>query len=206
MADFVFTCGQGTLGNAGHCNALWTFLMPFSRFFGHYSGQIYKIEETLPDVPADGPEDRPTDGALRSVFQRVVARMLDREYYGILCNALSNCAFTFVLYSQDGEGERLDDSDLLVRTLAQYGIHTTREDLMWFAQAFWAQSIELKRQHGWRPPRASDLPRRVYEGLSHVLDQSPEELARWMDLLIDEWKVQAREMLTRYGYDATWLD
>ncbi len=132
--------------------------------------------------------------------------MLDREYYSILCNALSNCAFTFVLYSQDGEGEHLDDSDLLVRTLAQYGIHTTRQDLMWFAQAFWAQSIEFKRQHGWRPPRAADLPRRVYEGLSRVLDQPPEELARWMDLLIDEWKVQARGMLTRYGYDAAWLD
>ena len=30
MQDIVFTCGKGTLGNPGHCNALWTFLMPFS--------------------------------------------------------------------------------------------------------------------------------------------------------------------------------
>ena len=89
MADLVFTCGQGTLGNAGHCNALWTFLMPFSRFFGHYSGQIYKIDEALPAPPAD-------DEALRRVFRRVIARMFDREFFGILCNALSCCAFTFV--------------------------------------------------------------------------------------------------------------
>ena len=197
MADWVFTCGRGTLGNAGHCNALWTFLMPFSRFFGHYSGQIYKIDEALPDDPSDE--------ALRTVFRRVIARMLEREFFGILCNALSNCAFTFVVYSQDGEGERLDDGDLLVRTLAQYGIHTSREDLIWFAQAFWAQSIELKRQHGWQPPRAADLPRRVYEGLARVLGQPPKELVRWMDALIDEWKVQARGILARYGYDAAWL-
>ena len=39
MHDIVFTSGEGTLGNAGHCNALWTFLMPFSRFFGHYVSQ-----------------------------------------------------------------------------------------------------------------------------------------------------------------------
>ncbi|MGD1995072.1 MAG: aldehyde ferredoxin oxidoreductase N-terminal domain-containing protein, partial [Anaerolineae bacterium] len=31
--EIVFTGGSGTLGNAGHANALWTFLMPFSRFF-----------------------------------------------------------------------------------------------------------------------------------------------------------------------------
>jgi hypothetical protein len=135
----------------------------------------------------------------------VIARMLDREFFGILCNALSCCAFTFTLFSQEGEGEQLDDSDLLVRTLAQYGIHTTREDLTWFAQAFWAQSIDLKRRHGWQPPRAADLPRRVYEGLSRVLGQPPEELARWMDLLIDEWKAQAQRMMARYGYDAGWL-
>jgi aldehyde:ferredoxin oxidoreductase len=35
MQDIVFTGGKRTLGNPGHCNALWTFLMPFSRFFGH---------------------------------------------------------------------------------------------------------------------------------------------------------------------------
>jgi hypothetical protein len=172
--------------------------MPFSRFFGHYSGQIYKIDESLPEEPSDE--------TLRPVFQRVIARMFDREFYGILCNALSNCAFTFVLYSQDGQGECLDDGDLLVRTLAQYGFHTTREDLMWFAQAFWAQSLDLKRHHGWLPPQAADIPRRVYEGLARVLGQPAPELERWMELLIDEWKTKAREMMARYGYDAGWLD
>jgi hypothetical protein len=131
--------------------------------------------------------------------------MFDRELFGILCNALSCCAFTFVMYSQDGEGERLDENDLLVRTLAQYGIHTTREELMWFAQAFWAQSIDLKAQHGWRPPRAGDLPQRVYEALSVALDRPPEELRRWMELLIDAWRTHAGVMLAKYGYEAGWL-
>jgi aldehyde:ferredoxin oxidoreductase len=198
MRDFVFTCGPGTLGNAGHCNALWTFLMPFSRFFGHYAGQIYKIDEEL---PAD-----PDEESLRTLFARVIERMMDRELFGILCNALSCCAFTFVIYSKDGLGERLDNSDLLVRTLAQYGIRTTRSDLIWFAQAFWAQSLDLKAQYGWRPPRASDLPGRVYEALSLVLRQPPEVLQRWMALLIDEWKSQGRARLARFGYAVEWLD
>ena len=196
MQDILFTCGRGTLGNAGHSNALWTFLMPFSRFFSHYSGQIYKIDEALPEEPGDE--------ALRSVFSRVISRMLDREFLSILCNAFSCCAFTFVIYSQDGQGEALDKDDLLVRTLAEYGIHTTRQDLMWFAQAFWAQSIDLKREHGWRPPAADAFPRRIYEGLELVLDKSPEELARWMDMLIDEWKAQAAEILQKFGYDTSW--
>ena len=63
MQDILFTGGKKTLGNAGHSNALWTFLMPFSRFFSHYSGQIYKLDETLPP--------NPDDGALRRVFRRV---------------------------------------------------------------------------------------------------------------------------------------
>ena len=46
--EILFTSGPGTLGNAGHANRLWTFLMPFSRFFSHYSGQLYKIEGELP--------------------------------------------------------------------------------------------------------------------------------------------------------------
>jgi aldehyde:ferredoxin oxidoreductase len=196
MQEIVFTCGDRTMGNAGHSNALWTFLMPFSRFFGHYSGQVYKIEETLPK--------HPEDNVLRQVFSRVVARMLDREFFGILCNALSCCAFTFVIFGQDGQGERLDDGDLLVRTLAEYGIHTTRDDLNWFAQSFWAQSIDLKVQHGWRPPAAGDLPHRIYESLALVLEQQPAELARWMDILIDEWKRQAQEMLHKFGYDTAW--
>ncbi|MCJ7548536.1 MAG: hypothetical protein MUQ30_02515 [Anaerolineae bacterium] len=197
MQDLVFTCGPGTMGNAGHSNALWNFLMPFSRFFSHYSGQIYKIDEALPPTP--------DDAALRRVFQRTVERMFNREYFGILCNALSSCAFTFGLFSQDGQGEQLDDSDLLVRTLAQYGVHTSREDLMWFAQAFWAQSIDLKRQYGWRPPTAHDLPRRVYEGLQLVLAQPIAELTRWMDLLIDEWRTQAEAVMSKFGYETGWL-
>ncbi|MBN1641163.1 MAG: hypothetical protein JXA09_08000 [Anaerolineae bacterium] len=198
MQDLVYTCGQRTMGNAGHSNALWTFLMPFSRFFSHYAGQIYKIDAPLPP--------RPTDEELRRTFRRVVARMFERESVGILCNALSCCAFTFVIYTQEGEGERLDDDDLLVRTLAQYGLRVTRQDLLWFAQAFWAQSIALKAQHGWRPPAAQDLPRRVYEGLSLVLDQPVEELVRWMAMLIEEWKQTASATLAKFGYDTDWME
>lgn len=197
MQEIVYTCGKGTMGNAGHSNALWTFLMPFSRFYGHYSGQIYKIDEQLPD--------NPDDDALRRVFRRVIGRMFDREFLGILCNALSCCAFTFVVFSQDGQGERLDDADLLVRILAQYGVRTTREDLLWFAQAFWAQSIDLKVQHGWRPPTAADLPRRTYEGLQVALEQPVDTLQRWMDVLIEEWKLQAQDTLTKFGYETEWL-
>jgi len=197
VQDIVFTGGKGTLGNAGHSNALWTFLMPFSRFFSHYSGQIYKIDETLlPD---------PDDETLRRVFRRVVERMCAREYMSILCNALSCCAFTFVVFTQDGKGERLDDTDLLVRTLAAYDVHTTREDLMWFAQAFWAQSIALKVQHGWKPPSASDLAPRIYEGLALILAQPTKELVRWMDILIDEWKTKARQVMDKFGYETTGL-
>ena len=198
MRDLVFTCGPGTLANAGHCNTLWTFLMPFSRFFSHYSGQIYKIEEQLPS--------HPDDDTLRRCFRRVIARMLDRECFGILCNALSCCAFTFAVYSQDGEGERLDDSDLLVHTLAEYGIHTTREDLAWFAQAFLAQSLDLKVRYGWQPPAAGDLPNRVYEGLELALGTPADELRRWMGLLIAEWKAQAGELLGTFGYETAWLE
>jgi hypothetical protein len=197
MQDLLFTGGRKTMANAGHSNALWTFLMPFSRFFSHYSGQIYKIEETLPQAP--------DDDVLRRVFRRVVERMFEREFFGILCNALSCCAFTFVIFSQDGQGEQLDDGDLLVRTLAEYGVRTTHDDLMWFAQAFWAQSMDLKARHGWRPLSARDLPRRVYEGLELVLGQPAEELVRWMDMLIAEWQVRAKGALSKFGYDATWL-
>jgi hypothetical protein len=195
--EIVFTCGRGTMANAGHSNALWTFLMPFSRFFGHYSGQIYKIDEQLPPTG--------DDKALRRVFARVVRRMLDREVLGILCTALSCCAFTFAIFGQDGAGEQLDDTDLLVRTLQQYGIRTSREELIWFAQAFWAQSIDLKAQHGWRPPSAADLPHRVYEGLALVLEQPVAELMRWMDMLIAVWVDHARALLRKFGYDTEWL-
>jgi aldehyde:ferredoxin oxidoreductase len=196
MQDILFTGGKKTLGNAGHGNALWTFLMPFSRFFSHYSGQIYKIDETLPP--------NPDDESLRRVFRRVIERMFARETMSILCNALSCCAFTFAMFTQDGEGEQLDDTDLLVRALAAYDIRTTRDDLMWFAQAFWAQSIDLKTQYGWRPPSANDFPQRIYEELAQVLAQPTETLVRWMDLLIDEWKTMARQALEKSGYEAAW--
>lgn len=194
MQDVVFTGGRGTLGNAGHCNALWTFLMPFSRFFGHYVGQLYKIDEELPPSGAD-------ETVYRACFQRVVQRMLQREFFWVLCNALSMCAFTFVVFSQDGMGERLSDDHLLVHLLGNYGIHTTRADLEWFAQAFWAQSIDLKCRLGWRPPAAADFPRRVYEALSLALNRPVEELESLMAMLIEEWKRQTGEAMARLGYE-----
>ncbi len=197
MQDVVFTSGKGTLGNAGHCNALWTFLMPFSRFFGHYVGQYYKVEEELPPPGSD-------QEAYQPCFERIVARLLQREFFWLLANALSQCAFTFVIFSQDGQGERLSDDDLLVRILRNYGIHTTRADLEWFAQAFWAQSMDLKWKFGWRPPSATDFPRRVYEALSLALDRPPEELQSLMDMLIGEWKRQAGAVMRRFGYEGQW--
>jgi len=197
MQDVVFTGGKGTLGNAGHCNALWTFLMPFSRFFGHYVGQIYKIDEELPP-PGSGQE------AYCSCFERVIGRILAREFFWLLANALSMCAFTFVIFSQDGKGEQLSDDDLLVRLLRNYGIQTTRADLIWFSQAFWAQSVDLKCRFGWRPPSAASFPRRVYEALSLALNRPPDELQALMDLLIGEWKRQAGEVLARFGYETPW--
>jgi len=196
MQDSVFTCGRGTLGNAGHCNALWTFLMPFSRFFSHYSGQIYKIEG---DIPAGASE-----GEIEALFENVIRQMLQREYLGVLCNGLSCCAFTFVIFSQDGEGERLDEDGLLVEILGHYGIKTSHQELMWFAQAFWAQSIDLKCKLGWRQPSAQDLPARVFEALSLALERPPEDLRGLMDLLIDEWKRQAGEAMRKFGYEVSW--
>ena len=87
---------------------------------------------------------------------------------------------------------------------AENGVHTTRTDLEWFSQAFWAQSIDVKCQFGWRPPAAADLPWRVYQGLSLALDRPVEELPNLMDLLITEWKQQAGELLFRFGYVAPW--
>jgi len=197
MQDIVFTSGQGTLGNAGHCNALWTFLMPFSRFFGHYVGQFYKVDEELP-LPGSDQE------AYRACFERLIGRLLRREFFWLLANALSQCAFTFVIFSQAGEGERLSDDDLLARLLRYYDIHTTRADLEWFSQVFWAQSIDLKCKFGWRPPSAADFPRRVYEALSLALKRPPDELQVLMDLLIGEWKRQAGEVLARFGYKVRW--
>jgi len=197
MADIVFTGGKGTLANAGHANQLWTFLMPFSRFFGHYAGQFYKVEEALPSSGA--PESE-----YRAVFQRVVSKMLRRELFGVLGNALSNCAFTFVIYSQDGEGERLADNALLPRILGQYGIHATQSELEWFAEAFWAQSMVLKAQCGWRPPSAADFPARIYAVLTLTLQRPLEELRQLMEQLIQEWKRQALDLIARYGHEVPW--
>ena len=180
--------------NAGHCNALWTFLMPFSRFFGHYAGQFYKVEEDLPP-PGSSRE------SYQQCFERVVGRLLAREFFWILGNALSMCAFTFAIFSQDGQGERLSDDDLLVLLLRNYSITVTRSDLEWFGQAFWSQSMDLKRRFGWQPPSAADLPRRVYEALSLALGRQAEELQQLMEMLIREWKRQASEVLARFGYE-----
>ncbi len=197
MRPLVFTGGAGTLGNAGHCNALWTFLMPFSRFFGHYVGQYYKVEEELPPPGSD-------ETAYRACFERVVERLLQREFFWILGNAFSMCAFTFVVFSQDGAGERLRDDGLLVRLLRHYDIQTTRADLEWFAQAFWVQSIDLKCRFGWRPPSAADFPHRVYEALALALDRPVEALQALMGMLIEEWKRQAGRRMERFGYEVVW--
>ncbi|MGC9393859.1 MAG: aldehyde ferredoxin oxidoreductase C-terminal domain-containing protein [Anaerolineae bacterium] len=192
LRDVVFTSGKGTLGNPGHANALWTFLMPFSRFFSHYSGQIYKVPGEL--KPGLSPAET------QALFERVIAEMLKRETFGCLCNALSMCAFTFVIFSENGAGVELD-GDLLARTLALYGIDVHREDLLWFAEAFWAQSIALKFAHGWQPPRAEDFPARVFEALSQTLGRPAGELRALMRQLIAEWERQAGALLAKYGYE-----
>jgi hypothetical protein len=197
MQELVFTCGEGTLGNPGHCNALWTFLMPFSRFFGHYSGQIYKIKGALPPPGSDGE-------AIHAFCSEIVERMLQREFFWLLGNAFSHCAFTFIIFSQDGKGETLREDDLLVRLLRHYDIYVTNADLIEFSQAFWAQSIDLKRQYGWRPQSAAGFPARVYEALSVSLGRPQDELRVLMDHLITEWKQQAGEVLVRFGYRAEW--
>jgi aldehyde:ferredoxin oxidoreductase len=193
LQDILFTSGPGTLGNPGHANALWTFLMPFSRFFSHYSGRIYKIEDDL------SPDADP--GETQALFERVIRQMLQREFFGCLGNALSTCAFTFVAFGRDGQGIALDDDDLLARTLACYGVETSREELEWFAEAFWARSIVFKMERGWQPSEAAEFPARVFEALSLALGRPAAELRALMDGLIAEWKRQAGEVLYRYGYE-----
>lgn len=197
MRDIVFTCGKGTLGNAGHCNALWTFLMPFSRFFGHYAGQIYKIDEELPPPGSD-------DGQYRACFERVIERMLKREFFWLTGNAISQCSFTFVIFSEQGKGENLSRDSLLVRLLSHYGIQTTNEDIEWFSRSFWVQSIIMKHSMGWRPPAPGDFPARVYEALGKVLNRDTKELKRLMGMLIDVWKDNAEKVIARCGYDVPW--
>ena len=171
--------------------------MPFSRFFGHYVGQLYKIEAELPAPGA-------SEDAYRSCFQAVVQEALEREFFWLLGNVLSQCAFTFVIYSQGGLGARLSDDALLIRLLRHYGIETTPSELRWFSQAFWAQSIALKLEYGWRPPTALDLPYRIYESLSLAMGRPPEDLQALMAWLIDEWKRAAGEVLSRFGYPVDW--
>jgi aldehyde:ferredoxin oxidoreductase len=191
LQDAVFSSGPGTLGNAGHANALWTFLMPVSRYFGHYVGQLYKIGGQLP--PATD------EGAVRAQFEEVVRQALAREFFGVLCNSLSACAFTFLVFSQDGQGTALDSSDLLVRLLACYGLETRREELEWFAESFWARSMAHRLALGWLPPSAADYPERVFEVLSLSLGRPVDELRTLMDQLLAEWKHQAAEVLYRHG-------
>jgi aldehyde:ferredoxin oxidoreductase len=197
MGDIVFTCGKKTLGNPGHCNALWTFLMPFSRYFSHYSGQTYKIKGELPPPGSD-------QEIIRAFSQQIVGHMLQREFFWLLCNAFSLCAFTFIVFSQDGKGDFLREDDLLVSLLYHYGIDLTNEELVEFSQAFWAQSIDLKSQYGWQPQTGEGFPKRIYEALSATLDRPPEELETWMNILIEEWKEQACEVLSRFGYTESW--
>jgi aldehyde:ferredoxin oxidoreductase len=194
LQKILFTGGPGTLGNAGHANALWTFLMPLSRFFGHYVGQLYKIEA---EIPADAAPDEP-----HPIFEQVIREALQREFFSILCNTFSTCAFTFVIFSQDGWGMALDDGDLLVRTLACYAIETSRIELEWFAEAFWAQSIAFKLECGWQLPNADDFPERVFETLALSLNRPERDLLEMMDQLIAEWKRQTGDVLYKYGYEA----
>ncbi len=196
MRDSVFTCGAKTLGNAGHCNKLWTFLMPFSRFFSHYSAQIYKVSGNIPENP-----DQDT---LQELFPSVIDEMFQREYFSILCNTLSCCAFGFIIFTEGGAGVELSHDDLLVKVLRFYGIETTREELMRFAQNFWAQSIDLKIKHGWQPPDADQFPYRVFEAVSQAISHPPEKCKEMMDLLIAEWKRQAKQIMSKYGYEAQW--
>ena len=196
MRDLVFTCGAKTLGNPGHCNKLWTFLMPFSRFFSHYSGQIYKVSGSIPENP-----DQDT---LKQLFQQVTKEMFRREYFSILCNTLSCCAFGFVIFTEGGAGVELSRDDLLVDILRFYGIETTREELIRFAQNFLVQSIDLKIKHGWKPLSADDFPYRIYEAVSQAISHPPERCKEMMDVLIDEWKRQTKQLMSKYGYQAPW--
>jgi aldehyde:ferredoxin oxidoreductase len=196
LQPYVFTSGPNTMANPGHANALWTFMMAFSRFFGHYSGQFYKISGSLDDV-----QTKPERHAL---FHRVVRDMIQRESYICLGNALSMCSFTFVIFSEDGEGQRLASDDLLRKVLAVYGIELQVSDLAWFAQSYWVQSMMMKAEAGWAPPEASDFPLCVYALLAQSLNRSVEVLRMMMGDLIDVWKSQTESLLVRHGYEVPW--
>lgn len=195
MKDHVFTCGPRTLGNAGHCNKLWTFLMPFSRFFSHYSGQIYKIDEDLPAGVSD-------DDA-RKVFRRVIERMLAREAISVISNALSMCSFVFVIFTKDGDGETLD-TGLLADVLELFGIDVSSEEAQRQAMAFIAQSMQFRQETGWSPPLVADYPNRIFEGVSQVTGDSPERCRELFELLVDEWRNSMRALMAENGYEASW--
>jgi aldehyde:ferredoxin oxidoreductase len=196
LKPYVFTSGDHTLANPGHANALWTFMMAFSRYFGHYSGQFYKVPGSLDDMQ--------TKSERMALFQRVVRDMIQRESYICLGNALSMCSFTFVIFSESGEGQRLASNELLRQVLAIYGIELQASDLFWFAESYWAQSIRMKAEAGWLPPEASDLPSCVYELLTKSLRHPSDVLKMMMGELIDVWKSQAGSLLLRYGHDVPW--
>ena len=59
---------------------------------------------------------------------------------------------------------------------------------------------------GWQPPDAASFPLRVFEILSQVLDCPVEEVRVLMDMLIEEWKRQAGEVLAKFGYDLSMSD
>lgn len=164
-----------------------------ARLSGPTGGTIAKLAQTRA-----GPQD------YEACFERVVDRLLAREFFWILANALLQCAFTFVIFSQDGQGERLSDDDLLVRLLGRYGIKTTRADLEWFAQAFWAQSMAFKAGFGWWPPAAEEMPRRVYEALSLALARPVDEVQALMARLIEVWKRQAGQVMRCFGHEPAW--
>ena len=170
--------------------------VPFSRFFSHYAGQIYKVSGAL---PADDNDEK-----LGELFKGVVREMFEREYFSALCNTLSCCAFAFVAFTENGEGRELDKENLLADTLGAYGIETTREELLLFAQNFWAQSMDFKIRSGWTPPSASDLPDRVFEAVGRALGRSPEDCRRLLDMVIAEWKPEAKRLMRKYGYEAPW--
>jgi hypothetical protein len=78
------------------------------------------------------------------------------------------------------------------------------QDLLWFGQAFLAQSLVLKAAHGWIPPNISDYPSRVLTLLADVLSLPQEEVGRLLGLLIDIWKRQAGELLSAFGHEVPW--
>ena len=174
---------------------MWTFLMPFSRFFGHYSGQIYKIDEKLPPDP--------TGEEAREVYRRVIRKMIARELFCIVGNALSLCAFVANIFSEGGNGEELN-APLLEEVLDLYGIELSAEEIRRRAEAFLARSIQFKSELGWRPPTVADYPERIFEAVSRSIGESESRCKQVFGLLIEEWKAQMGDLLRANGVDPAW--